>query len=167
MAMSKTATQIVAKLLEYGIDPDAPRPGSPEDPWRQSHVPVDINKLLYALRPGEPLPDEDADLSGLEDEPAPPPEAATPPAAPLPKHKSRFTWKPPYSESLLHELGGYYCYTCQQPTSPVVDGATGKLNCDKCGAEINYSHPKLSPPRDKPRPDERRRDRPFPQHKPI
>lgn len=163
--MSKTAQQVVAKLLEYGIDPDAPRPGSPEDPWRQSHVPVDINKLLYALRPGEPLPDEDADLGGLEGG-VPAEDAAIPPAEPLPKHKSRFTWKPPFSEGLLHELGGYYCYGCHAPTSPVVDGATGKLNCDKCGAEINYSHPKLTP-RSPERPDQQRRDRPFPQHKPI
>lgn len=76
-----TAKQIVASLLEYGIDPDAPRPGSPEDPWRKGgHMKVSLKKMDFTgKRHGEQAtPEEDED----EDEkPAEKP--------------SRFHWKPP------------------------------------------------------------------------
>lgn len=62
--MSKlTAKQIVASLLEYGIDPNAPRPGSPDDPWRQTTGPLPKMKFT-AKRPDLPVDDDE----GGEDE---------------------------------------------------------------------------------------------------
>jgi len=86
--MSKSAKQIVDALLEYGIDPDAPRPGSPEDPWRQSTGP--LPPMKFGGRPGPPEDEE-------ETVPLPPPVKKK---TPLPPHggqpaSSRFNWKPP------------------------------------------------------------------------
>jgi hypothetical protein len=84
--MSKlTAKQIVASLLEYGIDPDAPRPGSADDPWRKGgHMKVSLKKMDFTgKRPGETAKPEAEDED--EDEKEQPP-------APKP---SRFHWKPP------------------------------------------------------------------------
>ena len=39
------AKQLVNALLEYGLDPNAPNPGSPEDPWRQGgHKPIKFRR---------------------------------------------------------------------------------------------------------------------------
>lgn len=86
-----TAHQIVSSLLEYGINPDAPRPGSPEDPWRKSG----FKKLDF----------KDADFTGLRPGEVPPAEGEEEPTEPdatdekpeIPRH-DRFKWKPPESE---------------------------------------------------------------------
>jgi len=146
--MSKhTADQIVASLLEYGIDPSAPPPGHPDDPWRQSTGP--LPPMQFSARPS---PDDEAraDMAALaaeeEDPLAPAPPEEMPPGMmdKLKKqfraggqHRSRFQWKPPTTEALLHELGGYYCFTCKEPTT-VKEGKGRKNVCAKCGAEINY-----------------------------
>lgn len=85
-----TAKQIVASLLEYGIDPDAPRPGSPDDPWRQSYGP--LPPMEFGGRPG---PAEDA-----PETPQQVPINKKPKQRPFSdkfKHSkgSRFNWKPP------------------------------------------------------------------------
>lgn len=42
------AKQIVNKLLEYGLDPNAPAPGSPDDPWRQGgHKPLKFGRGAF------------------------------------------------------------------------------------------------------------------------
>lgn len=85
--MSKNAQQIVAALLEYGIDPDAPRPGSSDDPWRKGgHMKVSLKKMDFTgKRPGETAKPEAEDEDEDEGE-----ESEKP---------SRFKWKPT-SESL-------------------------------------------------------------------
>ena len=176
--MSKNAKQIVNALLEYGIDPDAPRPGSPDDPWRQQTGP--LPPMQFGGRPGpadepeapaepaglapeqeammaqikdrfirertegfvhpetgqrvEPVSREEAEARWLKVEPRFRAQMNTPRA----KQRSRFMWKPPTTEALIQELGGFYCFTCKEPTT-VKEGEGGKNVCAKCGAEINYS----------------------------
>jgi len=88
--MKQNAKQIVAALLEYGIDSDAPRPGSPNDPWRKGGMmKVSLKKMDFTgKRPGEVLKPEPDDE---EEKPA----SVTSP--------SRFKWKPT-SESLKELL---------------------------------------------------------------
>jgi hypothetical protein len=85
--MSKSAKQIVAALLEYGIDPDAPRPGSADDPWRKGGMMnVSLKKMDFTgKRPGEAAKPEAADED--EDDKV------------VPQKPSRWSWKPA-SESL-------------------------------------------------------------------
>lgn len=84
-----TAKQIVARLLEYGIDPDAPRPGSPEDPWRQSFGP--LPPMQFGGRPGPALDEPEEDPSIPKKIPVKPSTAHI-----LRRSKgSRFNWKPP------------------------------------------------------------------------
>lgn len=140
--MSKNAKQIVNALLEYGIDPDAPRPGSPDDPWRKGgNMKVSLKKMDFTgKRPGETAKPEAEDED--EDEKAEPAEKP-----------SRFKWKPPTNEALLQELGGYYCFTCKEPTT-VKEGEGRKSVCSKCGAEINYAkHGKNPVPKPEPKPE--------------
>ena len=83
--MSKTAKQIVAKLLEYGgFGPEEVRSGSPEDPWRKGgHMKVNLKKMDFTgQRPGEAAPGDEE----KEDKPADKP--------------IRFHWKPPANESV-------------------------------------------------------------------
>ena len=78
-----TASQIVGKLLEYGADPDMPKPGQPGDPWRQTTAPIEMSAADFlGKRPGEQVPGEDADHG---DE--------VPPAKPV--VHPRFSWRPP------------------------------------------------------------------------
>ena len=93
------AKQIVNRMLEWGIYPDAPRPGSSEDPWRQSLGAP--GGMTFAPRPGETAPPEEIDP---ENEIVPgdlldaPPEEDKPTPIPI-KHKPvvnpRFRWRPP------------------------------------------------------------------------
>lgn len=80
--MSKNASQIVATLLEYGADPDMPRPGGPDDPWRKgNYKSMKFKKSDFAgKRPGETEEPEDDDKAEAE-----------PPALSKP---DRFKWKP-------------------------------------------------------------------------
>ena len=84
--MSKNAQQIVAALLEYGFAPDAPRPGSGDDPWRKGgYMPVSLKKMDFTgKRNGDPVKPE---ANGDDDEDEAEKEPAT--------KSSRFTWKPP------------------------------------------------------------------------
>lgn len=86
--MSKNTQQIVAALLEYGIDLDAPRPGSSDDPWRKGgHMKVSLKKMDFSgKRPGETAKPEDEDEDEGED-------------GEKFEKPSRFNWKPT-SESL-------------------------------------------------------------------
>lgn len=147
-----TAKQIVARLLEYGIDPDAPRPGSPEDPWRQSFGP--LPPMQFGGRAGPALDEPEEP----QDDPNIPKKIPVKPTAAniLRRSKgSRFNWKPPTepplaTEALLQELGGYYCFTCKSATS--VEHKDGKNVCKKCGAEVNYAkHGKNPVPKDEPK----------------
>lgn len=157
-----SAKQIVNRLLEYGIDPDAPRPGSPDDPWRQSVGP--LPPMEFGGRPGPAL--DEPEEGGLEVDPNIPKRIPVKPTAGniLRRSKpSRFNWKPPGEapppppagpppavESVLQELGGYYCFTCKSPTS--AEGKDGKTVCKKCGAELNYAkHGKNPVPKDEPK----------------
>jgi hypothetical protein len=150
-----SAKQIVARLLEYGIDPDAPRPGSPEDPWRQSLGP--LPPMQFGGRPGPALDEP-------EEDPSIPKEIPVKPTAGniLRRSKpSRFNWKPPTEkpppagppmESLLQELGGHYCFTCKSATSAKYDEKDKKTVCSKCGAELNYAkHGKNPAPKGEPK----------------
>lgn len=201
--MSKNAKQIVNALLEYGIDPDAPRPGSPDDPWRQQTGPLPPMDFGGA-RPGSaadpletegeaaedwrgepealpqeqaamlaqikerfirervegfihpktgqqvpPVSREEAEARWLKVEPKFREQLGTPQA----KQRARFMWKPPTNEALLQELGGYYCFTCKEPTT-VKEGEGRKNVCAKCGAEINYAkHGKNPVPKPEPKPE--------------
>ena len=96
--MRLSAKQIVNNLLEYGVDPDMPAPGSPEDPWRQTTGPE--GAMEFAPRPGQPAGD---DLGGPPPTPQPRDAALDmlldkPPGieGPVPiKSNPRFRWKPP------------------------------------------------------------------------
>lgn len=109
---SMRAIQLVKKLLEYGLDPDAPRPGSPDDPWRQSTGPIKFRRGDFdAVRPNQPpppvpteIPDdamlEPDDLLDAPPEPVGPPgPPATPPTKPenipVKNVHPRFKWRPP------------------------------------------------------------------------
>lgn len=124
-----SAKYIVAALLEYGVNPDAPQPGGSDDPWRKGgYMKVSLKKMDFSgKRPGEPVKPEADDDD--EDEK----EAEKP---------SRFKWKPT-NETLIQELGGYYCFTCKEPTT--VKKGSSKCVCAKCGAEINYAEHRKSP----------------------
>lgn len=99
-----SARQIVTRLLEYGVNYDAPGPGSPDDPWRQSLGP--LPKMDFtAVRPGTvpvEFPEDEDEEEGnvsIEDQRPPPPPAASgelgPEEEPPPGPPSRFNWKPP------------------------------------------------------------------------
>jgi hypothetical protein len=75
-----TASEVVDRLLEYGVDPDHPRPGSEDDPWRKGG----LKKMQFKAKDftgsrgtaaATAAPEEED-----EDEPA---------------KKDRFKWKPP------------------------------------------------------------------------
>jgi hypothetical protein len=134
--MNKKAAQIVSNLLEYGVDPDAPRPGGPEDPWRQSSGP--LPPFTVKARPGHE--DEVIDEIPAEED-----EAPVKPAPKPNKHLGRFniTFPPsmesvPSARSLLHELGGHYCTTCRKPTEGSFDPKSKKVVCKHCGNELVY-----------------------------
>ena len=91
--MRSKAEDIVNKLLEYGSEEYAQRPGGPQDPWRQSlgHV----QPLDYAPRPGslepdsEVLPAKEHPLDIIDEPPV---------EVPIrPKVNPRFKWLPPTS----------------------------------------------------------------------
>jgi hypothetical protein len=127
-----SAKQIVASLLEYGIDPDGPRPGQPDDPWRQSKGP--LPPMTFGGRPGpaeeDPAEEVPKKIPVKKKTPLPPHGGAA--------HSARFSWKPPTSESraLIHELGGHYCMQCMKPTAGKYDEASRKLTCEHCGQEL-------------------------------
>jgi len=124
--MSKQfAQRVVDRLLEYGVNPEAPAPGSPDDPWRQNTGP--LPPMTFGGRPGPAEDEPEAEA------PAKKKKALVPPAK-----GSRFNWKPPQTEALLHELGGHYCFQCKQPTRGTWDTADGKLKCDTCSSELQY-----------------------------
>jgi len=123
--MSKlNARHLVAHLLEYGVDPDGPRPGQPDDPWRQQTGPLPDMRFLKKRPASGQAPETETD-----------PEAPTP--VPI-KHKAnRFNWKP-QSESVLQELGGHYCFNCKSPCDCVLDEPTGTWACAKCKGPLRY-----------------------------
>lgn len=102
------------------------RAGGPKDMWRQGGFKKFSlkGKNFSGKRPGEAAKPEVEDEDEDEEKPKP-------------KTNPRFAWKPK-NESLLHELGGYYCSTCKAPTAGVWDTADGKLKCPKCGTDLHY-----------------------------
>jgi len=139
--MNITPKQVVATLLEDfangGRDEYEQRPGGAKDMWRQGgfkKFSFKANKFT-GKRPGEKAKANDDDKTD----------------APEPKAKSRFAWTPPKTESLLHELGGHYCFSCKSPCNVKHDKSTGKGCCDRCGAEVNYrKHGKAPVPKEAP-----------------
>ena len=88
--MRLSAAQIVDGLLEWNIDPTAPRPGSPEDPFRQTTGP--LPPMTFQQRPGVPEPpEEEEDELGAPVKP--PLKAKAPPVRPA--VHPRFKWRPP------------------------------------------------------------------------
>ena len=102
-----SAQQIVGKLLEYGINPEASAPaGSPQDPWRQHTGP--LQPFKFRPRPGAALaPEEEETLPDEETTPAVGAPASpgapgaqdplSPPFSkpPVNKYMDRFKWRPP------------------------------------------------------------------------
>lgn len=82
-----TAHDIVNKLLEvYGFPGEAPRAGSPEDPWRKGgHKPLKFKRGAFDGKRPEAKPEE----KKPEDGPVAIKHMITG------KHANRFTWKPP------------------------------------------------------------------------
>jgi len=127
--MSVTAKQIVAKMLEDHAGEYEERPGGPKDIWRQGGFKKFSFKgtKFTGKRPGEatkPEPDEAEDEDEGEEKKSPP--------------KSRFSWSPPKTESLLHELGGHYCGHCKKPCAGEWDEKDKKLKCSHCGGDLQY-----------------------------
>jgi len=128
--MSKfSANQIVATMLEDYAGDAEDRAGGPKDMWRKGGFKSFSlkGKNFGGKRPGDttkPVKDDDEEEA-----------SASAPATEKPK--SRFKWSPT-SESLLHELGGYWCTTCKAPATGVWDEAAGVLNCQACNNPLNY-----------------------------
>lgn len=127
--MSKfSAEQIVTTMLEDFAGGDEDRAGGPKDMWRKGGFKSFSlkGKNFGGKRPGDttkPVKDEDE-----EEASAPTPAAEKP--------KSRFQWKA--TESLLHELGGYWCGVCKSATTGEWDEAKGSHVCAKCRNPLNY-----------------------------
>jgi len=130
--MSKlSANQIVSALLEYGINPAAPAPGSAEDPWRQHIGP--LQPLKFAPRPETSLDQPVGALTGPEEDPhfndplsppfaneVPEPEeleGTVPithkPLLPKNKYLNRFKWQPNDPDGPADPIPG-----AEEPTPP-------------------------------------------------
>ena len=120
------ASQLVSTLLEDLAGDYEERAGGKKDMWRQGGFSKFSlkGKNFGGKRPGEKAAPKAKDEDEDEDE------------KPEPKTNPRFSWKPK-NESLLHELGGYYCATCKEPTTGVWDTVDGKLKCEKCNSDLN------------------------------
>ena len=121
-----TANQIVSTMLEDYAGDYEERAGGPKDMWRQGGFKKFSLKAhkFTGKRPGEaakPEAKEDEDEDEEKSEPKP---------------NKRFSWKP--QESLLHELGGHYCFNCKTGAAGKWDEADGKLKCEKCGGDLKY-----------------------------
>lgn len=126
--MSKfSADQLVATMLEDYAGDAEDRAGGPKDVWRKGGFKRFSlkGKNFGGKRPGDttpPVTDKDDEKEEAPQKPKTGPD--------------RFKWKA--TESLLHELGGYWCATCKAPATGKWDEADGKLKCEKCGNPLNY-----------------------------
>ncbi len=92
------AKQLVNKLLEYGLDPNAPAPGSPNDPWRQGGgQPIKFNPGDFEGQRGAQPSGPDGSVPIKHGAPVPPlnNRKKVPPKRDLGGLGGRMSWTPP------------------------------------------------------------------------